>query len=146
MSNKKGNKQNRVFWEKKKTIVVFVKRTKQKKKAKEAIQDQEKKKNKNSEKWKKRENMARQEREQVDRGWTKGGKKRQSRHSKREDVESVEVNVKSSKTAKKTGEYTKRRKNWEKGRTCKNMQICEDVQQEEKKRQQMNKSMNKRRT
>ena len=26
------------------------------------------------------------------------------------------------------------------------MQICEDVQQEEKKRQQMNKSMNKRRT
>ena len=56
--------------------IVFVKRRKQKKKAKETIQDQEKKKIKNSEKkWKKREYTARQEREQVDRGWTKGGNK-----------------------------------------------------------------------
>ena len=41
----------------------------------------------------------------------------------------------------KKGEKTER-----KDEHAKNMQICQDVQQEEKKRQQMNKSMNKRRT
>ena len=63
MSNKKGNKQNRVFWEKKKTIVVFVKRRKQKKKVKETIQDQGKKKIKNSEEIERNEKTLRDKRE-----------------------------------------------------------------------------------
>ena len=76
MSNKKGNKQNRVFWEKKKTIVVFVKRRKQKNKVKETIQDQEKKKIKNSEEIERNEKTLRDKRENKwKRGWTKGGNK-----------------------------------------------------------------------
>ena len=52
-----------------------------KRKVKETIQDQEKRKSKIAKKCKKREYTARQKRQQVDRGWTKGGKRRQSRHS-----------------------------------------------------------------
>ena len=80
-------------------IVFFGKRRKQRKKAKETIQDQEKKKNRNSEKSERNENTRRDKRENK---WIedeqKEGIKRQSRLSKRENVELVEVNVKSSKS------------------------------------------------
>ena len=75
--------------------IVFVKRRKQKKKAKETIQDQEKQKIKNSAKSERNEKTQRDRENKWIEDEQKEGIKRQNRHSKRENVELVEVNVKS---------------------------------------------------